>query len=428
MGFTHWLDKKSSQYLYESYYRSHKQEVTKIINYYKKAGKKVVIWGIGKKGQVFLDTIDPQLNSIDNIVDLNSQLIHTKYNNKIEIIDYQELADEKDTVVFIVNGVFYANNLLRLQEKGFQGVVFDLDDIVRNKVTLDQILKNEYTRKFVDDIDYSAIHHCLLKILKEIDRICKENNITYFLEGGSALGAVRHKGFIPWDDDADIGMPREDFEKFRKIAQKELKPEYFFQTVNKKSDYYQVFDQVGIIESSYTSEEQLHLNIYHGIQVDIFAYDYFSENEERYEAQRLQLLKYTKKLRDKKCKIYTEETNLWKKWIINYKYYLSKFVSLHSLMKKIDFLQKDHDNSIDDIGYWLPESKKLRSFAYKDIMPVRYVSFEDTKLPIPNNADAYLSKVYGDYMTPPPQEVRIARNRIVDVAFDRKCPSEHIEI
>ncbi|KXB58205.1 hypothetical protein HMPREF1871_00593 [Gemelliphila asaccharolytica] len=67
-------------------------------------------------------------------------------------------------------------------------------------------------------------------ILKYIDKVCKENNLTYFLNYGSLIGAVRHKGFIPWDDDVDISMPREDYEKFIKICE------------NKKNDKYEVWN------------------------------------------------------------------------------------------------------------------------------------------------------------------------------------------
>ena len=66
-----------------------------------------------------------------------------------------------------------------------------------------------------------------LEIGKEIKRVCDENGIKYFLDSGTLLGAIRHKGFIPWDDDMDMGMLREDYERFIEIAPKELKPEYF---------------------------------------------------------------------------------------------------------------------------------------------------------------------------------------------------------
>ena len=77
---------------------------------------------------------------------------------------------------------------------------------------------NEYDKKTLD-----KLHNVELELLNEFVRICDKNKLTYFLVGGSLLGAVRHSGFIPWDDDIDVGMPRKDYDKFLKIVTKELK-------------------------------------------------------------------------------------------------------------------------------------------------------------------------------------------------------------
>ena len=77
----------------------------------------------------------------------------------------------------------------------------------------------------------------LLEIIKEIDRVCKKNNIEYFLAGGSCLGAVRHKGFIPWDDDMDIGMKRSEFKKFIKALDKDLDFKYTYHCYEKNKKY-----------------------------------------------------------------------------------------------------------------------------------------------------------------------------------------------
>ena len=86
---------------------------------------------------------------------------------------------------------------------------------------------------FLGTFRRSQLRECQLKqlsILKEVDRICRKYNLIYWLDGGTLLGAIRHKGFIPWDDDLDIAMPIDDFEKFKKIVQKELPESLFFQT------------------------------------------------------------------------------------------------------------------------------------------------------------------------------------------------------
>ncbi|MDO5085759.1 MAG: LicD family protein, partial [Erysipelotrichaceae bacterium] len=81
------------------------------------------------------------------------------------------------------------------------------------------------------------VHKVLLKMLEDIDAICKKHHIPYFLNGGSALGAIRHKGFIPWDDDADIAMMHEDYVKFIDVLKQDLSSEYIFQCFDTHKEY-----------------------------------------------------------------------------------------------------------------------------------------------------------------------------------------------
>ena len=81
------------------------------------------------------------------------------------------------------------------------------------------------------------IHRVLLLMMKDIDRVCRENDINYFLTYGTLIGAVRHKGFIPWDDDVDIAMLREDYEKFMNIANSKFKLDMYVENVHTSAGY-----------------------------------------------------------------------------------------------------------------------------------------------------------------------------------------------
>ena len=119
--------------------------------------------------------------------------------------------------------------------------------------------------------DIKIIQDKILTILKEFISICKDNNLTYYALGGTLLGAVRHKGFIPWDDDIDIGMPREDYEKFKKIASNALPENYKFlseDTSNYKKAFSVIRDDSTKIIMNYSNEEQEE-----SLWIDIFPLD-----------------------------------------------------------------------------------------------------------------------------------------------------------
>lgn len=134
----------------------------------------------------------------------------------------------------------------------------------------------------IDALD--RIHRGNKIILREIARVCKKNNITFFLESGTLLGAVRHKSAIPWDDDADIAMLRSDFEKFRRVARKELKPEFLYVEPDELGGA--VFDfvpRVLLMDSAIRpdSEEERFYGggIYNHLATDIFIIDDVSDSD-----------------------------------------------------------------------------------------------------------------------------------------------------
>lgn len=113
-----------------------------------------------------------------------------------------------------------------------------------------------------------------LEIMEDIDKICKENDIKYFLVGGTLLGAARHQGFIPWDDDMDIGMLREDYDKFRKVCPESLRPHLSYQSYIDEPTSHYVFDKVRLKDTYFSTKfSNRYDDIQNGIFIDVLVFD-----------------------------------------------------------------------------------------------------------------------------------------------------------
>lgn len=204
MGVENYMKEKAGKYLYQEYYRGYRVEIQKIFRYLKDNNEKIAIWGLGKKGITFLQEMDKKNKYIDVLIDPNPKLQGTII-NRLPVMDYKAALQQGITVVFIMNSVFYADNFALLRGNGFRGKIYDLDELVENNVSAEKVIREEkYQVKGALQFDIGKVHDSILVILDEIERICKKHGLTYFLSAGTALGAIRHKGFVPWDDDADI--------------------------------------------------------------------------------------------------------------------------------------------------------------------------------------------------------------------------------
>lgn len=114
----------------------------------------------------------------------------------------------------------------------------------------------------------------MLEMMKFVDAVCKKNNIPYWLDSGTLLGAVRHNGFIPWDDDVDIGMMREDIHRFIDAVEKENHPNFIVQTKKNDPHFMQDWPVVRDLQSEYIQSTVLHnIRKYKGLQIDIFPFE-----------------------------------------------------------------------------------------------------------------------------------------------------------
>ncbi len=257
-----------------------------------------------------------------------------------------------------------------------------------------------------------------LEIAKEIRRVCEENDIRYFLADGSFLGAVRHGGFIPWDDDMDLGMLRSDYEKFCRIAPDKLRPEYCLQTWYTEPNYGLPFGKVMKRGTVYLENKKSRRLQENGFYVDIFPYDYVPKDlvERQSLAKRL-LSIYRVKLMKCGYQPWNEESGIvWKKRI-GYLYYQLKslFVSQEDLARGYDVLAVSlHDSEVVCEQSALPRPDYYQRAWVEELADY---TFEGETFKGPRDYDNYLTALYGNYMELPPEDQRENRHQIVEVNF-----------
>lgn len=246
----------------------------------------------------------------------------------------------------------------------------------------------------------------MLKILKEVHKICEENNIKYFLSDGTLIGAIRHQGFIPWDDDLDIGMLREDYEKFCKIAPQILSENFILQNFQTDKGYGLQFGKVILKNTVWIEKVAKNTNRqWSGIYIDIFPYDNITENKKKQKLinrlyifiQGLILIKFK----------YINISN-YESMAKKLKYVLKK-IYLCTISKKLliyirDSICKRYLNKSNTLV------TKYGGNFYKNQNPYNFYkdltlqNFEDTSFYIPKNYDKILKNLYGNYMDIPPIE------------------------
>ena len=252
-----------------------------------------------------------------------------------------------------------------------------------------------------------------LEIAREIHRVCQENDISCFLAHGTFLGAVRHGGFIPWDDDMDMGMLRSDYEKFCRIAPEKLKPEFCLQTWYTEPNYGLPFGKVMKRNTLYLENKKTRRLENNGIYVDIFPYDYAPEDvQERNRLTASLLSIYRVKLMKSGYKPWMEDDRIiWKKRI-GYLYY-----QLKSLFVTQERLARDYDTlavAVHDSPVICERNGRTKLDCYDRswVEELADYSFEGERFKGPKNYDRYLSTLYGDYMELPPADKRENRHQI----------------
>ncbi len=243
----------------------------------------------------------------------------------------------------------------------------------------------------------------MLDMLIEFDEICKKHQLRYWLDSGTLLGAVRHQGFIPWDDDIDLAMPVEDYHRFLEIAQSELSNDIFLQTSQTDKDFR--FDYIklrsnraGIVEFH---EKDKQVNYHQGVFVDIFPMLTMEDNE----ANRQFYNDTLRSIRDVAAvSLHTPDGRDDP---------ATRAALIASLQQKHQGWESDSSKVI--YGGEMPDVAAM--FDIAKVLPLSTLNFEGHPFPAPNDAAHYLSAIYSfDYMQLPPEHQRKIHAHRIDLA------------
>ena len=246
-------------------------------------------------------------------------------------------------------------------------------------------------------IDINEYKGVLVKILKEIDSFCKREGVVYYLDCGSLLGAVRHKGFIPWDDDIDLSMPRKDYEKFIKEFKSDNCTVLSFRS---DTDYFYTFAKVNY-NGSYVDEVELPKIKGLGINIDIFPLDGMPDNllKRRIHQDILFLLNKVRAMNVRIHRKLPKPFNIVFQW--------RALVSISDkLGKRYSMDNTSYCGNLVATNIW---HKEIPSSCFDG---TDYLDFEDGRYPVPSGYDKYLKGLYGDYMKLPPKEKQITHHHI----------------
>lgn len=251
--------------------------------------------------------------------------------------------------------------------------------------------------------DEKKLKHYETKVLDYFKKVCDENDLSYYLAFGTLLGAIRHKGFIPWDDDIDVHMLPKDYYKLKEIMVKNTDSKYFYQSLETEKYYNLFFAKIRMRGTSAIEEKNKDEKIDKGIYIDIFPlipyptddklksrlYNYYRTLNLFIEADLVNKSKYNSygkvgKMLSKICKLIPR--NLRNK-------------VARKLLRKMILFDGEYENYID-----LIDKKVYDKRLFDDKTEVL---FENKKYSSPRDYDKYLTSVYGDYMKLPKEEDRI---------------------
>lgn len=247
------------------------------------------------------------------------------------------------------------------------------------------------------------VQSLLLEGMNHIHEICNNNNINYFLIAGSALGAERHSGFIPWDDDADLGLVRSEYNRLLKVLKSSKNEKYFLQDNDTEPNYFLGYSKLRINDTIYKEKYYKNIDMHHGISIDIFPFDHVGEStySSRFKYSFIKVLKVL---------ILVKYYNFTNKGLLYSICFFPLMILTKKSLLKINKRLLRSNNKILNPAYFMnffgrysfdKELVKVGDFGQPKLK-----KFENVSLCVPENNNEYLQNLYGDYMKLPPLHLR----------------------
>ena len=277
----------------------------------------------------------------------------------------------------------------------------EIERIIHSGFLPQEYFEEEIICDFHVSTERKQLWGVMLEMIDKFDIVCKKYKLKYYLFGGSLLGAIRHKGFIPWDDDFDVLMPRADYEKFV-LLQEEFKDPLFLQTPYTDPEYAYTFAKIRNSNTSGVVQMFKHTHFNHGIWISAFPLDYcdnIEDGKERYD-------KIKKLSMDNSTFMRRNNPDLDKKNKIRVNKYCGDHIRDYEEIQRLaSYCRNPYSkNLVLAVFTGCPYENCIYDAA--DFSSSTLVPFENLLLPAPVGYDHILKQFYGDYMSFPPVEER----------------------
>ncbi len=264
-----------------------------------------------------------------------------------------------------------------------------------------------------DEVTLKRVQQCELSILKDFLAVCEEYNLTYFALAGTGIGALRHKGFIPWDDDIDVGLPRKDYEKLLEVFEEKYSDKYLIGNTEHMSNYPLMTTRIMMRGTKFVEEPLKNVKCELGIFLDVYPFDNVSDDDKKFKKQawtawfwsKILILRHIafpvlpfsgikKKIAHAICAAAHAALVVCRispSWIYNQ-------------CKKVSCRYNEIETN--RLAFFCDTNPYINMISRDKSFPLIELEFEDVKLKFQKDIDEALRFIYGDYMQLPPVEKR----------------------